>query len=297
MKALSRILLLALVLPISFGCANVADRMVSGAERGAERAVDREASRQADNAVTSVMRTAENAVICLVTDIECIENARRDGDAVEVRDQNGNVVNTYPAPDGNVNVNPDFAGGQRTIFYTDYSNDPIGNFPSSLEFVSGNWEVAEWQGRRLLRNTGPRGAAIRIVLPETLPENFTIETEIYFPQVNQQFVLLTQPPAGRWQQVDYNYFQLAGAQGTGVEANSGLGLSTSVNEDRSVHDSLVPIRISVEGEYVKTYVGSNRTANMPNAHLPRSEALHLENIYAASEEEPMYLGPIRIAAL
>lgn len=296
MNSLARILLLTLFLPFTTGCANVADRIATGVEQGAERAAQREASRQADQAVTGVMRGAENAIICAVTDRVCIENARRNGEAVEVHDENGNVVERYPAPDGSVNVNPDFAPGQRTLFYTDFSNDPIGNFPSDLEFVSGNWEIAEWQGRRLLRNTGPRGSAIRIVLPEALPENFTIETEAYFPGTNQRFVLLTQPPASSWNRVDYNFIQIAGAQGTGVDANSGLGLSTSLNEDRSIHDGLVPIHISVEGDYVKAYVGANRTANIPNAYLPRSEALHLENVYAASEEEPMYLGPIRIAA-
>ncbi len=297
MNAFSRTLLIAVFLPFAFGCANVADRLATGVEQGAERAAQREASRQADQAVTNVMRSAENAIICVVTDQECIDNARRNGEAVEVRDQNGNVVERYPAPGGDVNVNSDFTAGQRTIFYEDYSNDPIGNFPASLEFASGNWEIAEWRGRRLLRNTGPRGSALRIVLPETLPENFTIETEVYFPGGNQRFVLMTQPPRGNWQEVDYNYFQIGGSAGTGVEATSGTGLSTSINPDDRINEGLIPIRIMVVGDYAKTYVGNNRTANIPNAYLPRSEALHLENIYEASEGTPMYLGPIRVAAM
>ncbi len=297
MNALPRILLIALFLPFAFGCANVADRMARGVERGAERAVDREASRQADQAVTNVMRSAENAIVCVVTDQECIDNARRNGEAVEVRDQNGNVIERYPAPGSDVNVNSDFQAGTRTLYYENYENDPIGNFPSSMEFVEGNWEIAEWQGRRLLRNTGPRGSALRIVLPEDLPENFTIETEIYFPSGNQRFLLFTQPPGANWGSVDYNYFKISGNHGSGVEATSGLGLPTSINPDVSANEGLVPFRIMVRGEYAKTYVGYNRTSNVPNAYLPRSEALHLLNPYNASEENPMYLGPIRVAAM
>ncbi len=61
-------------------------------------------------------------------------------------------------------------------------------------------------------------------------------------------------------------------------------------------DALVaPLREALEGEYVKTFVGANRVANIPNAVLPRTEALHVEVLYGASERSPMYIGPIRIA--
>ncbi|MDX1440335.1 MAG: hypothetical protein R3284_10585 [Rubricoccaceae bacterium] len=294
MKPLSRILLISLFLSLTAGCSGVADRVARGVERGAERAAEREASRQADQAITGVMRTAEGAIICIVTDEQCIENARRNGEAVEVRDRDGNVVETYPAPDG-VNVNSDFRAGSRVLFYEDYSNDPIGNFPSSLEFVEGNWEIVQWQGRRLLRNTGPRSSAIRIILPEALPQNFTLETEIYFPGSNQRFLLFTQPPQGSWSSVDYNYFVLGGNHGSGVNANSGVGLSTSMNPSDAPNQGLVPYRIMVEGDYAKVYVGGDRTANIPNAYIPRTEALQMINPYYANEETPMYLGPIRIA--
>ena len=286
-----------LLLPLAVGCANVSDRIARGVERGAERAAEREASRQADNAVTSVMRGAENAVVCIMTDEACIENAQRNGQPVEVRDENGNVVRQYPAPSNDVNTNYDYVEGERVLFYEDYTNDPLGNFPASLEFVEGNWEIAEWQGRRLLRHTGPRSAALRIILPEELPERFTLETEIYFPSGNQRFFLFTQPPQSNWTSVDYNYFKIGGSHGSGVEANSGSGLSSSTNPDARVHDGLIPFRIMVNGDYAKTYVGHNRTGNIPNAYLPRTEALHLVNPYNASKENPMYLGPIRIAEI
>lgn len=291
MNLLPRLLLTLLLAPLLVGCANVTE----GLQRGAERAAERETARAADRATTSVVRGAEDAVVCLMTDEACIERARQNGQPVEVRNEDGEVVREIPAPGGDVNVNYDFTPGQRVLFYEDFSDDPVGRFPSSMEFVRGNWEIAEWQGRRLLRNTGPRHAAVRIILPEALPEAFTIETEAYFPHGNQRLVLMTRPPEGNWNQVDYNFFQIAGNHGTGVLANRGSGLSESVNKDELVHERLVPIRIEVEGEYVRTYVGENRTANIPNAVLPRTEALYLENIYFADEENPMYLGPIRIA--
>jgi outer membrane protein OmpA-like peptidoglycan-associated protein len=298
---------LILLLLVASGCSSVADTVARGLERGAERATERETSRQADRAVTAAARGVENAVTCLVTDEACVEAAMRDGRDVVVQNEDGEVVEEIPAPapegsvpiaypDGDVNANYDFVPGQRELFHEDYSGDRLGNFPRNLEFVSGNWEIAEWQGRRLLRNTGPRNSALRIPLPESLPEKFTIETEVFFPHSNQQMVLLTQPPDGHWNGVDYNYIKIAGVHGTGVDANSGKGLATSLNRDTRVHEQLMPIRIIVDGGYVKTFVGENRTANIPNAVLPRSGTLYLVNTYFASEEQPMYIGPIRVAA-
>lgn len=293
---MKRLLLLALLPLVTAGCASLPDRIADAAQRGTERAVDREVSRQADQAATSVLRGAEDAVVCAVTDEACIENARRSGQAVEVRGTDGSIVEQIPAPGTDVDANYDFVPGNRVLFYEDYANDRVGNFPARFEFVSGNWEVAEWQGRRLLRNTGPRHSAFRIVLPEALPERFTIETEVYFPHGNQQLALMTQPPEGSWNAVDYNYFRIGGNHGTGVDAPPNSGLSTSINRAERVHEGLVPIRIIVDGEYAKVYVGENRTANIPNAVLPRSEVLHFENTYFADEENPMYIGPIRVAA-
>jgi OOP family OmpA-OmpF porin len=70
----------------------------------------------------------------------------------------------------------DFVPGDRVIFDTDYAEDDVGNFPKRLKFVSGNMEVAELDGRRLLRATSP--SVFTISLPETLPERFTIEIEV-----------------------------------------------------------------------------------------------------------------------
>ena len=245
------------------------------------------------------MRGAEDAVVCLMTDSECIESARAEGRHVEVRDEDGTVVETYPAPPSDVDVNNAFAPGQRIVFYEDYANDPVGNFPARLEFVSGNWEVASWQGRRLMRTTGPRGAAFRISLPEALPDSFTIETEVYFARASHRLLVMTQPPQKRGGDVDYNFFQIAiGNGGSGVQAYGSSGLPTSLNATSSLTEELVPIHILVEGEYVKVFIDNDRVANIPNAYLPRSEALYFESASTqVTEDHPLYIGPLRVAAI
>ena len=57
------------------------------------------------------------------------------------------------ATDPKVWINYDFVPGNRVIFFTDYADDQVGNFPKRLAFKSGNMEVAEVDGQRYLRVT------------------------------------------------------------------------------------------------------------------------------------------------
>ncbi len=50
-----------------------------------------------------------------------------------------------------------------------------------IEFVNGNMEVAEWEGRRWLRAGTP--SDFEVPLPEVLPERFTVEF-VYFSGAN-----------------------------------------------------------------------------------------------------------------
>lgn len=194
-------------------------------------------------------------------------------------------------------ANYDFVPGEQVLFFEDFATDRVGDFPRRLELVRGNWEIVEWQGRRLLRNTGPRQAAVQIMLPSTLPERFTIEIEAHFPHGNQQLIVATAPPpkGGIVSALTGNYFQIGAMQGTGVTARANSGVR-SMNPTPIVSKAIAPIRIMVDGRYAKVYVGEQRVANVPNAELPRGSALYLENINFADEKNPMLIGNIRIAA-
>ena len=73
-------------------------------------------------------------------------------------------------------VNYDFVPGTRVLYYNDFTEDVVGNFPKRLGFKSGNMEVAELDGQRYLRVTAP--SVFNIPLPEVLPARFTIEIDV-----------------------------------------------------------------------------------------------------------------------
>ena len=273
-------------------------------KKAAERAAESEANRQVDKAVRNTIR-------CAVDDPACAEKAQKNGDTVVytdaegevITDESGNPVSDREAakgvaekPGSGVWVNYDFVPGDKVIFAEDYGKDQVGDFPRRLEFVRGNWEVAEWEGRRLLRNTGPRGSAFKVMLPDSLPERFTIEFDAFFTHGNHQIVVLTEDPGQGRYTSQYPHHYLAVNLHTAGIAHAGRNASESRNQAQMLMDRVVPVRLMADGRYVKVYIGDTRVANIPNADLPRGNALYFENVYSASQKNPIYIGPIRVAA-
>ena len=52
-------------------------------------------------------------------------------------------------------ANYDFVPGQRTLFFTDFTDETVGNFPRRLQFKSGSMEVVELDGQRVLKAPPP----------------------------------------------------------------------------------------------------------------------------------------------
>ena len=281
----------------------------------AKSAAERETLAKADEMVTQAVR-------CVFDDVPCIRRAQEAGQDVELTDESGEVIvdeagqpvsdpaaaaKQVEGKDGSERpgtgawANYEFVPGERILFAEDFTNDTVGDFPRRLELVKGNWEIVEWQGRRLLRHTGPRHSAFRVPLPETLPERFTIELEVHFPHPNHRLAVVTQAPPGPSPRpvlstLAGNYVQISPGGGTGVSAPHNKGIEAVTQTKGSIDTELTPIRVMADRRYVKVYVNEQRVANVPNAELPRGDALYVENIYSASDKDPMYLGAIRVAA-
>ena len=153
--------------------------------------VKRDAERRVENrAVEAARRTldlAEDAVVCVVTDERCIEEARDDGQEPVIVDKDGNPVSGYePAGDDNDDegtpgegawANYDFVSGDTVLFYHDFEGTRTGNFPSRLDYVAGNMEVVELGDNKALRTTAGYGC-VKIPLGQAFPERYTVEFRV-----------------------------------------------------------------------------------------------------------------------
>jgi OmpA-OmpF porin, OOP family len=196
--------------------------------------------------------------------------------------------------DKKVWANYDFVPGQRTIFFTDFTEDEVGNFPQRLEFKTGGMEVVEFEGgQRALKATTT--SDLIIPLSEALPEKFTIELDV----INRNS-----------QGVAANTFEIVGGKEFNYESTwigwghngltaQGGGTETSISAKPQDIERYVgkpaSFRILGDGKALKLYADEKRIANIPNASFKRDTALFLRLQARDDEDNAVYVTRIRVA--
>jgi outer membrane protein OmpA-like peptidoglycan-associated protein len=295
---------ITLVLPAS------ADAQLRRLRDAARRAAERETE-------AVVERLIRNAIRCAVDDPACVEKAESDGKEVIFVDDDGEVIvddegvpitdreqasaatGTGERPGEGLWANYDFVPGDRILFFDDFTNDRVGDFPRRLEFIEGNWEIVESGDQRYLRATSE--GLVKIPLPETLPDRFTVEFAVNTTHGNS-YIRLTTGPAfhGRDRSYQGSTAVVRSAQ-AGIEAVGDVGpvAMTLYEEDLLLEfrneRTVMPFHLMADGDYVKVYIDEHRVANVPNAVFPRSDALYID-ASSVTPEDPGLIGPIRIAA-
>jgi outer membrane protein OmpA-like peptidoglycan-associated protein len=291
------------------GCTTV-DEVRQRIEQEGEERTDDAVDRAVEGSADATEDAIANAVRCVVGDDRCVEEARNDGkrvvmteeDGTVIRDENGDPV-TDPEvakaqtegaesarPGEGVWANYDFVPGNQVLFYDDFTNDRVGDFPRDLEFVGGTIEVVESGGERALRATSEGAFDIR--LPQTLPQRFTVEFSMRVGswQFNELFVY---PVTDDGHAAGSHWLVVQPYYGIGIDSEGGTtstkrGFAEKMNNDR------LPIRLMADGSYVKVFVGTNRVANIPNADLGRSNTLRFD--VEDGRGPGLFLGPVRVAA-
>ncbi len=178
------------------------------------------------------------------------------------------------------NVNYDFVPGSKVIFYDDFSQDAVGDIPTRLKLLSGNWEIAQYEGRKMLRCTN--SCNVMVPLGTTLPEKFTFEADVIHPSGNNFEAWFLPPDGGARDGMNEAYWGFDG----------GIGQFKSVAKDETAR-KLYHARLMVDGEHAKVYINNQRMANVPEAKLGRSNAIWLWGPSGTSD--PLYIVNIRVA--
>ena len=171
----------------------------------------------------------------------------------------------------------DFIPGDKVIFFDDFSDTDVGEFPRKWTLQgpgakgSNAIEVAEFAGKRFLRSTPagedqsqhPSTQYIRLDRKGDLPEKFTVEFDAHFSE-----------KAGGYPSL-YGLFLLKGDDYQGWAAPGVVWVSghrcTSLNTETQIskNDNKVHhVAVSVNGTFVKAYVDNQRVINDPDG-IPR----------------------------
>ena len=240
------------------------------------RAAQREAEKQ-------VKRMIGDAIACGLNEPECVEEAKKNGDKVVIVDDDGEIItdeNGNPVtdpeqaqarvekPGEGVWRNYDFTPGAEVWKVTDFSNEPVGRFPGNqLEFVSGNMEIVELDGERVLEVAGR--SVFRVHLPAPLPEDFTLEFRQRLAAPNMATMVVFSPMESVARLYEHQYLNLYQRSGIYFEGNP----VSQMDGFFSMSQELTPVKFQVDGDYAMMYVGMERVANIPNANFPTHDAI------------------------
>jgi outer membrane protein OmpA-like peptidoglycan-associated protein len=254
----------------------------------------------------AVKRTAEDKAIQKATESE----SRAIDDALAGGDQTAEASAPAPAPAPETEApgaatapasrkawaNYGFVPGQRTIFFADFTEDAVGNFPRRLEYRTGGMEIVEFEdGRRALKASAT--SDLIVPLPEVLPEKFTIELDV-INRNSRGVAAATFEIAGGSDGLSDDKFTEVGWGHNGLSVTGGpvqTHLSAKDDEVQRYVGKPASFRMLGDGKYLKLYADEKRVANIPNAAFRRDKALFLRLEGRDDEDNAVYLTRIRVA--
>lgn len=199
-----------------------------------------------------------------------------------------------PKTAANVWENYDFVPGSRVIFFTDFSDDRVGNFARGLKYRGGPIEVVERDGVKVLRSTG-RGEFL-IPVGKRLPQRFTLEIDVLASDASMNELLTFEggPDLNRGDKSANVVWGLTGAaiQGSGQNmANSPVKLPDAMQP--KVIGNVAHVRALMDSAYFKMYTNERRLYNIPELQFRRDSVIRV--VLTGSEEAPAFITAIRVA--
>jgi OOP family OmpA-OmpF porin len=190
-------------------------------------------------------------------------------------------------------ANYDFVPGSTVLFFTDFTDDQVGNFPKKLTFKRGAMEVVQLEGgQRALKASSY--SQVVIPLPVVLPEKFTIEIGVINRNSNG-VAANTVDIIGGTVLNDYKYTHVGwGHNGLGISGGEIEGTMTTPRVDAYVGKPAT-FRILADGAALKLYADDKRLANIPNGNFRRGKLLTLDLQGRDDKDAAVYVTSIRVA--
>lgn len=269
----------AAFLPVLFAVSAASMQAQSMADRLKAKARQK-VEQRAEDKTDKAMDKALDKVECAATDQKCIDAAKKEGKEVTISEKagagsagtasGGEKAAAKMKPGEGAWANFDFVPGERPIFVEDFTKDRVGNFPKRLELESGTFEVVEWDGRRWLRASSE--GHFRIVLPEALPERWTMELDLTVPWYDMTIYPGTVAPneAHSGQRIRLGVSSEVGAtptRKTSFDMRTAFGAKIFYSGSDEKESSLTRpfrLRVHADGGYMKVYLDEKRVANLPN---------------------------------
>jgi len=200
-------------------------------------------------------------------------------------------------PNAKVWENYDFVPGNKVIFYTDFSEDKVGNFARGLKYRGGAAEIVERNDTKVLRATN--NAELLVPVGKKLPERFTLEVDVIAPLSGTLNRALSFEGGAEQAGDDKSAWVTWNPQGAWIQG-SGLNMATgSVQAPEAMvaafAGNVTHIRVLMDGAYFKMYANERRLYNIPELAFRRDSVIRMSLGGAEEDGMAVYVTNIRVA--
>lgn len=228
------------------------------------------------------------------------DSAKANG-AEEAPAAGGQPAKAEPAASSNptkVWENYDFVPGSKVMFFTDFSEDKVGNFARRLKYKSGPVEVVERDGVKALRAIGR--SEFLIPLGKTLPQRFTLEIDVIAPEKYCCLYGVMYVEGGSSMDRGTESADVSWApHGTSI---GGGGQNIAISSVRipeamqpALRGNITHVRILMDSAYFKMYSNERRMYNIPELAFKRDSVIRVMLEGAEEDGLAVYLTSIRVA--
>ncbi len=197
--------------------------------------------------------------------------------------------------DAKVWDNYDFIPGNKVIFFTDFSEDRVGNFARGLKFVAGQMDVVERDGIKVLRAT--ERSELRIPAGKQLPQRFTLEIDVIAPPENccgyEVFSVEGGLNRDRGAESAEIHWHPSGVVIIGGDKNQTVNMPEALRPQ--LMGKPVHVRILMDSAYFKMYVNERRMYNIPEFKFRRDSVILMHVFGSPEDNMAVFITSIRVA--
>lgn len=231
------------------------------------------------------------------------DSAKAKADATKTKSDSAKPASTAKgtaapaAADPKVWENYDFVPGNKVLFYTDFSEDRVGNFARGLKYLVGPMEIVERDDVKMLRATGL--GELLIPLGKKLPPKFTLEIDV-ITAANAPLGDRLRVEGGKAhtqgdaQSVEISWGPQHNTLHGGGQDRGTSQLHLAEGEVAKFVDHTAHLRILMDSGYFKMYANEKRLYNIPELQFRRDTVIRLA-LVGGPDNEALFVTSIRAA--
>ncbi len=194
--------------------------------------------------------------------------------------------------------NYDFVPGNKVLFYTDFSEDKVGNFARGLKYVGGPMEVVERDDVKMLRATGT--GTLLVPLGRVLPQRFTLEIDVLVPPVYPSTSPLVAVEGGAAMDRSPKSAEINWHTHSGFIIGGGQSIATSqlhppADMAQLYYGKVAHLRILMDSAYFKMYANEKRLYNNPELQFKRDTVIRVLLGGSEANDQALFITSIRVA--